>query len=506
MKERKAVFLFFSAALAFRILHYWIFSNELVVGGDQMQNILLARRFAGGYWSGFLHPYWTPLYPLMIGVATWFFDSLIFPSLLISIIAGSLAAPLTYFLVRQSYGDREALIAAALAVFYPHLLNSVFAIGTENIYLLLITGLLVVGWKALRGDSPKDYFLTGILIGLAYLTRPEGFGYLGFFGLLILARNLRQDKNAARSPLIKIAALLLGFSILAAPYVFYLRGETGTWTISAKSDANFAAGIYSEEIEPETAEQENFLKVFSYNLLDIHKNFPYLFPIFLLIFVALGLFGERWNKSRTERETYLLFFCLVTVFGYAATVVQTRYFYILLPVLFGWTARGIVLMSRWLKHSAQIWMPEKFSLSARSGTFAGLFLILIYIYVLPLNFFMRTREKAWQTTAYEERDAGLWLKQHGKPSAYIFSANQRPVFYAEGRQMSPTSTEIEKILTEIKEKKVEYVIAGDRSLKRNPYLKNFTEILLASSEFELIYEDKKNPAYKILIFKTNQNH
>jgi hypothetical protein len=501
MKERKAVFLLFLSALAFRILYSWIFSNELIVGGDQMQNILLARRFAGGDLYGVLHPYWTPLYPILIGIVTFFFDSLVLPSLIISILAGSLAAPLTFYLVKQSYGAREALIAAAIAVFYPHLINSVFAIGTENIFLLLIVGLLIVGWKALQKDSAKDYFLTGILVGLAYLTRPEGFGYLGFFVLLIFGKTLRQGKFAARKPLIQIAALLLGFSILAAPYLFYLRSETGAWTISAKSNLNFAAGIYSEEGLPEEGETENFASVVAYNLLDIHKNFPYLFPIFLLIFVALGLFGERWDKSRLERETYLFLFCLVTIAGYAATVVQTRYFYVLLPVLFGWTARGIVQMQQWLKDSMRSWLPESFSYSADSRAVISLCLIFIYLYVLPLNFFMQSREKAWQTSAYEERDAGLWLRKNGKPSAYIFSATQRPVFYAEGKQMSPASTDLKNIFAEIKAGGVDYVIASDRSLKRNPYMTGFEELLKNSPQFELIYENNEHPNYKISIFK-----
>jgi hypothetical protein len=504
MNERKTVFLLFLAALGFRLLHYWIFSHELVVGGDQMQNILLAQRFADGEFYGVLHPYWTPLYPILIGVVTFFIDSRILPSLIISILAGALAAPAVFYLVRQSYGAREAAIAAAIAVFYPHLINSVFALGTENVFLLLIAGLLIVGWKALQNDSPKDYFLTGILVGLAYLTRPEGFGYVGFFGLLILGKSFWQ-KSAPPKILLKIAALLLGFLILAAPYLFYLKSETGTWTISAKSDVNFASGIYSEDAPTENEEPEKFTSVVAYNLLDIHKNFPYLFPIFLLVFVALGLFGERWSRQRLWRESYLIFFCLVTIAGYAATVVQTRYFYILLPVLFGWTARGIVQMQQWLKDSARIWLPEKFAFSADSRYFVSLCLILVYLYLLPLNFFMQSREKAWQVTAYEERAAGLWLKENGKPSARIFSVTQRPVFYAEGRQMSPVSTNLENILAEIKAGEVDYVIHSDRSLKRNPYMKGFAEILQNSPQFELVYENNENPDYKIFVFKQIRN-
>jgi hypothetical protein len=502
MRERKTVFFLTLGALVFRLLHVWIFSNELVVGGDQMQNIMLSRQFARGEIYGFLHPYWTPLYPFLLGVVAYFTDSLILPSLIVSILAGSLAVPLTYYLVMQFYGRREALVASAIAIFYPHLLNSVFTLGTENIYLLLVGCALIAGWKALRNDSAFDYWLTGILVGLAYLTRPEGIGYTAFFALVIAGGRLWRKNFTARGALSRIGIFLLGFAVLAVPYLLYLRAETGDWTVSGKTDLNFAAGIYFEGGEAELGWHGSFLYVVVDNIIEFHRCFPNLFPIFLLILAALGLFRSRWRKERWAREAYLLLFCLVTVAVYVASVVQIRYFYVMLPVLFGWTARGLIEAREWLSESLHEWLPDKFYSPVSFRSFASVSLILIYLYVLPLNFFMLSREKAWQNNGYEERDAGLWLKKNsGKPSPLVFSPSLRPVFYAESRHMPPTTENVEEILSRIRRARVDYVIISERSLKRNVFLKGFTEKLSEMPDFELIYEKNDHPGYGISIFR-----
>lgn len=478
-----------------------------------MQEIVLARRFASGDFYGVLDTYWTPLYPILVGIVTYFINSLVLPSVIVSIIAGTLAVPLTYYLVRQSYGRREAVIAAVLAVFFPHLINSFFGLGTENVYLLWIIGALIIGWKGLKRDSAIDYLSTGILLGLAYLTRPEAIGYPIFFVFLVFCKNLRRRKLFARNSLLQIAALLLGFTVLAAPYIFHLRSATGAWTISGKAEINTTASEYLNEsaqenndsaaVAPTSRSQavKAIIKNIALNLFTIHRDFPYLLPILLLALVALGLFGERWDKERLKREAYLISFCLLTFVGYAAAVVQTRYFYVLLPIFFGWIACGILRLERWLSESIQNLTPNKAAYLFNSKVFVILCIILVYVYVFPINFFVRSEDKAWKTVAFEERNAGLWLKENGKPSPLVFSVSFRPIFYAEGKSLSPKTKDIGEILAQIKERKVDYVVTSERSLKRHSYLDGFPENLPSASDFELIYEKTERDGYKISIFR-----
>jgi 4-amino-4-deoxy-L-arabinose transferase-like glycosyltransferase len=232
----------------------------------------------------------------------------------------------TYYLVKQSYSRREAVIAAVIAIFYPHLLTSTFNYGTENIYLLLLTFALITGWNGLTKSSTANFFVTGLLLGCAYLTRPEAIGYLFFFAPLIFLTNFKGQGIFSQNSAKSIAILVLGFALLATPYIIYIRSTTGSWSISPKfkahiSGTNFSDTNFDKNFNPAPKPQapttdgigKTFIKSVLFTSQAAHKSFPNLFPPFLLIFVGLGIFRTKWNRSRFRREMYLLFFCALTI-------------------------------------------------------------------------------------------------------------------------------------------------------------------------------------------------
>ena len=513
MKESRKVILLFLLSLGYRILHFFLFANKLVASSDATTYITYARRFASGNFYGVLDTYWSPLYPILVGIVTCFTDRLLLPAIIVSVITGSLAAPLTYYLVKQSYGQREAFIAGIIAVFFPYLLNSTFGLGTENPYLIWITGALILGWRGLISNSAKDYFFTGILVGLAYLTRPEAIGYLLFFIIIVFCKHLWQRNLLSRAWLTQISVLLLGFVILAAPYIFYLRSETGSWTVSGKTRKNFTAmnlvgndDSDDEDDDDESKSNPQFgkvvpIKFLALQLRKVHEIFTELLPFFLIIFAALGLFKEQWSKKRFKREIYLISFCFLTVIGYVVTVPLTRYFYVLLPIFFGWIALGIVYFSEWFSESVRVWLPKNLSDRSNYKFIVILCLIFIFGYMFSVNFYVRSARSDWRRAAYEERDAGLWLKENGKPSAKILSITKRPVFYAEGIRLKPNSKDTKEILSQIKENKIDYVIVSQRSFRQSSFMEDLELILQNNPEFESVYQKNPQSGYNISIYK-----
>lgn len=504
LKTAVALFL---AGLVYRTALCFLFRNEIIPGSDQIQEIMLGRKFASGNFYGVLDAYWAPVYPILIGIASYFTDSPVVPAVLVSILAGSLAVPLTYLIVRQSYGPREALIASVIAIFFPHMVNSVLALGSENVYFLWIIGALIIAWKALTKNSAILYVATGILLGLGYLTRPEAIGYSIYFVFLIFVFDQRYKRSIIKNSLPRAAVLFLSFALLAAPYIIYLKTETGEWTVSGKARINTIAAELDDNLVPNdpprsTSESaKELLKYFFLNLVEVHKAFPVLLPPLLLLLVGLGLFSVIWDKERLERELYLILVCLITIVGYAAAVVQMRYFLVLLPIFFGWIACGIVHLSVWLNNSARNWRPLPLPFGNHPRLVAALCIAAILLYVLPLNSFMRSTDDAWEGRGYEERDAGLWLRQNGKPGHLVFSASRRPVFYSNGEQLAPTTTDLNQILFEITRRKADYVVTSDRALKRNPFLKDLHQVLCSDPRFGLVYDVTPRKGYRISIFE-----
>lgn len=532
IEELRAVFLLTAAGFAFRLLHYFLFAGYIVAGSDAMQNIKLGRNLATGNFNGVLDTYWPPLYPILIGVVTFFLDDLVLPAIIISIIAGSLAVPLTYYFVRQSYGHDAGIIAAVMAVFFPYLINSVFAIGTENLYLLFIVGALFIGWKGVINDSPTMFLCTGALLGLGYLTRPEAIGYPIFFIALAVGKAVWKKRPFRRETVLQVASILLGFALLSVPYLLYLKSETGSWTISGKMGKNFASGIFSEEAPKDARARSredsvdtrptirNLASNFLFNLREAHKAISELMPIFLILLAGLGLLGEKVSEERLKREAFLVAFCFLTIFGYAATWVLERYLYILFPICFGWIALGIIRLERCFRESISNWTFGRYLSRINYYSFLALCLFFVYLYVFTTNFYVRSKASSWEQAAYEERDAGVWLRENGKSNPNLFTASYRPAFYADGIQYWSESKDLEMIMSQIKQCKgdslitsgppnldckIDYVVSSERSLRNNPFLEKFTDMLRNDPEFTLVYETDEQPGYMISVFEHKQN-
>ncbi len=354
MKNYRFLVFLLLTSLTIRLIYY--FSSEIVMNPDAITYVKLARHLASGDWRLGLDPYWSPLLPILTAIVSVFSDSLVLPISTISIFAGSLAVFVTYYLVKQSYGEREAVIAAVIATFYPSLLNSTIDLETANVYLLLINFALITSWKGLVENSKRNFLITGLLLGLAYLTRPEAFGYLIFFVPLAFSKAFMGQKAFSQNHAKIFLAFLLGFFLLAAPYILYIRSETGYWTISMKFQQHIIGGNFGELFseKPDISKSTiPLVKSVITNLYNFNKSFYNLFPQFLLIPLAIGLFRKPWTIDNYKREIFLLVFCVLTVLCYVINVVEVRYFYVLLPILIGWLARGIVEMEDWLLKTFQ---------------------------------------------------------------------------------------------------------------------------------------------------------
>jgi hypothetical protein len=177
----------------------------------------------------------------------------------------ALLVPLA-LLGRRIGGERGGLFVAWVGALCPALAALVVNAGggSENPYLFFMLSALLAVLNA--ADAPtrrrRALFaaLGGLFTGLAYLTRPEAFGFVAIFLPLLvlgaiggwrvllpsaLGRSGRARKQ--RPGGIKEAALLSGAFLMAllvcmGPYLSYLHSNTGRWEVTAKSrDASIEA-------------------------------------------------------------------------------------------------------------------------------------------------------------------------------------------------------------------------------------------------------------------------
>jgi len=101
----------------------------------------------------------------------------------------------------------------------------------------------------------------------------------------------------------------------------------------------------------------NALKLLA-QLFSVH-----LFPWYLLIPLALGLFRRAWDRERTWNELFLAF-TLLPGLSFILFFVQERYIAALVPTLFIWAGHGLIELGDWLQETVRQMLSRR---DARTG-------------------------------------------------------------------------------------------------------------------------------------------
>lgn len=483
---------------------------EYVINPDGATYTRLAESLAAGNWTGFLDPYWSPLYPLLIAPAMIFTDDVELPGRLVSIIFSSLLPIPAFLLVRRLYSETEALAAAALTAFYGHYLNFAQSVTPSALYYFIFAFIVYFGRGALWQAGLTKVVMLGAVLGLGYLTRPEAIGYVPIFVVFLWSGFFCEEKPAFKKRSFLALALIFSFLIIALPYLIYLREATGHWTVSAKLAPHLMGGNFSgisalgETRPPPDTFAGGVGTAFStliYNFQKQHRFFSYLFPPGLIFLAALGLGGEKWTHRRRRDEIYLLLIFLSTFAAYVVTVVELAYMAAYLCILFGWAAKGIGRLYKWL--------AENFSGRRRLAGFTGanrwLFftigVILAILYGLPVLGIFRNpaedREYNWR----EVKTAGLWLEKNVAPHPKIMSFAVQIPFYARGEHIPLKVKTPEELLPQAKKEGVDFIVISERTEKDLPGIKDWLAGAPNSPEVKEIYRDETRAGCQLVVYQ-----
>jgi len=114
-----------------------------------------------------------PLYPAFVAIAFQFSRNTLF----LRMLQVALAAFSLYFFLRLGLiliGESAALISGLAFALYPPLIWYSADLGTESLFLFLLTAVLFGFYETGRERSQVQVFWLGVLVGLAALCRPNG--------------------------------------------------------------------------------------------------------------------------------------------------------------------------------------------------------------------------------------------------------------------------------------------------------------------------------------------
>lgn len=227
-------FLLASSIIVLLVVRLVAWYNTAIISRDSILYVELARDWLSGMPSKALHHPYHPLYPILIALfskVTGF--SLEHSGVGVSIIASALTLPALVILFRNY--NRKVVLFLALLFFCvsPYLVRYTADILTEPLYLCLVAWAAASFVLAVLSRKKRwgFFFLGGLFVGAAYLTRPEGLvvGVAGAIWLFFFYREVPIKKVAAA-----LVFLMIGGVIVGAPYILYLHKDTGAWLLTRK--------------------------------------------------------------------------------------------------------------------------------------------------------------------------------------------------------------------------------------------------------------------------------
>lgn len=500
--------LFFWTLLAFLLRLFITLRFEQVISPDGVQYVALGHNLIAGQFQQGLSIYWPPLYPLLVGLSSIFFNDSEFAGRFVSVVAGSLLIFPSYRLIRNWYGARVALIGIAIIALHPLLIYYSTVLLTESTYTLLFTCGVLTGWTALSGGRPRFFLLAGATFGACYLLKPEAAGFLLLLLIPTLARKFFDRACSLKSSVRNALLLCAGFLLPAAPYLFYLRQQTGTWTLSGKTaghlwqGSRYAGEYLTPAVLPLMPDSTLALVQLTKALRSEYEIFNLIFPFSFVILAGLGLFRKKWTRGRVWREIYLFSFVAAALLGYAVTLPNIRFIIPLVPLLLCWVSKGVDEFTEWLTEIVTEAKGARKILPLLRKLVVPLVITGLLISLAPLSVYLLRGDK-WGDY-YGQKRAAMWIKEHTHSTIpVIMSTVPIAAFYAGGRHVALRDEEYATLLARARREQVAYLLVNERNFK-------FMNLSFLLDEarihpgLHLVQQITEAPGHKILIYALDE--
>jgi len=483
------------------LLSIYVFFNMHVISLDGLsQHIPMARMFAAGSFREALHySGQQPLYPFLVSLASRGIGDVELAARLVSSLFGILLLFPAYLMVKEISDRRVAFLSVLLLAVHPYVRRFSADVLKESTYLFFFTASLWLILRALRREQLYLFFLVPIFSGFAYLVRPDGVEpFFAIFFYIIFAKKFSASGKKGKT----ILLLLLSSGILLLPYLSYLKGVTGEWTLSKTKGIAELLGL--ELIKNGSL----LLDHISYSLWQIVREIQVHFLPVLLVLMIIG-FGKKVSTGFSRGDGFfaslwiihcaVLFLMMLNLTDWSGTrdswlpSFSGRHVLPLLLVSIYWTGEGLVSVHQWLSRRAPSFTrfrhmePEKRS-----------YVILVILLALLLALMLPKTLKPQRVEKLPEKWAGIWIKGQSGTGTLVFTTLPRVPYYADGiwEIVDPAKDRLDQVLAAMAKKNATYfVIDGDEVPRfrglTDPAQKDFLEVMR--------YEKKKMDT--VIIYK-----
>ena len=480
-----------------------------VIHNDGTDYISHAKEVLAGNWMGGRSG---PVYPALIALAyTTLIRNYELAGILVSVIFGTLLVLPVFYLGKEIFSEKVGVLSGLLVAVQRFLYTPSGSVLTESTYHFFIAASVLFSWRAFRQGKFHHVLLFSFFTSLAYLTRPEGIGFLFVFFIWALLINPPERKRGWEKRAGMILLAIFCFLLFSSPYLIHLRNELGRWQISKKvflsteslseeEQASMKAGGIKEKINLRALAKKplTLLGKIGGGLL---KSFIGFFQVLNPILFFLTLLGWvkifKMKSSFTFKANFYILSHHVFFFAFVLPLywIERRYVSQMVSFSIPWAALGCLEVAGWLPR----WIGKE-PLRKKVS--------LILLLLLLGGIFVHGRVTSTRDIRVIRRETGLWMKEHMPKGAKMMSRFPQEAFYAE-MPWVPIGVHVrsyEEILREARSKEVRYLIL-DETIEKNSSgfsekIKEEDLILLKEFRnhkgrrmvvYEIIYPGKKEP-------------
>jgi 4-amino-4-deoxy-L-arabinose transferase-like glycosyltransferase len=394
-----------------------------------------------------------PFYPLLTAALSLATRDVELSAAVLSLLFNGILILCVYLICREFMDELWSVGAVSVLLFSSSMMILSASKYAESVYLGLTASsvyAMVVYCRGERGLTPA--FLSGLLLGCAYLTKPEAFGLIPFFLLVLLGRSWIRESAISRKAIYAVFLFTSSFALTVLPYVIYLRAEAGSSGMPKKAVYNLIVAqrmeempfdrafwelnedgtdtILSERTAKETAFQiissdlSGFMRrsvTNSYGILN--HLLPKLTGLQGALFAVIILAGAlRVRKEPRELRIMVLLtlFAICQVLPYSILFFLHRPVSTLIPVL---TILLFYSVSRVISGVAE-------THERTSRVLCCLVIVVVMLKCGTSLFSLDEQIEDARSHGYS-RDVGLWLKENTAPETIIMSREPDIPYYAE---------------------------------------------------------------------------
>ena len=476
--------------VAFLIRIPLVFFPE-VVYNDGVEYARIAKHILGGNWSEGFVP---PVYPALMAALGFFVRDFEIAGIMISVFFGAALILPVYHFTKVLFDGRTAIIAAIFAVFQPLFFAYSGSVLTESTYYFIVAMTALFGWLAFAKGRVVHIFLFSFLAAMAYLTKPEGIGFLLVFVVWVICINPPGlVKRRFRTRLWMAILALACFIIVSLPYLAQIRKDLGSWHISKKATVSIGALQQEEEDGARESVQQfpkrrvdistlaknpfSLLAKVSFGFLEGLLKFQQGFTPYLFFFAIIGFLVKingryPWKPNFYSLSHVLFFFGFVLSFFW----ITKRYTSQMMPMVLPWAAWGFWCAVSWSSKKLVEYRHVQ-----RMG-FNALCLGIIIIALLTQGVLSTGRGHR-----QIQRDVGLWMKANLPRDTKFMSRLPQEGFYAQMPWTRIKKSNYNEIIVDARSQGAKYLVIDDAVLYD---VKDFRENI-AKGDLFLVKEWKK---------------